>query len=128
MNIFQKIIEKFLNLKDKSKIKRTDLKDSTGIFFEIEEIAEKLLEKIDKRVEELKESEKIIDNKILELKRLLLRVDMNKISKNAYDKKNDIIKLYLEGENPDRISKVLNIPIGEVELIINLFQIKTSKK
>jgi hypothetical protein len=104
------------------------LNDMIDVFLELKEISDKLCERIDRKIAELKELEKRIDNKMEEYKKLLVRQDLNRVSKFAYDKRNEVIKLYLSGEEPTKISKIVGIPVGEVELLINLYKIKSSEK
>lgn len=98
------------------------------LFLDLKEVADKLCERIDKRIIELKEIEHRIDKKIEFYKNFIENKEINKLSKNAYDRRNDIIKLYLKKEEPEKIAKILDIPLGEVELIINLYKIKAPEK
>lgn len=98
------------------------------LYLDLKEVADKLCEKIDKRISELKEIEKRIDSKIEQYKNLITNTEINKVSRVAYDRRNEVIKLYLKGEDPATIAKSLGIPIGEVEFLINLYKIKTSEK
>lgn len=119
-------MKKFLNFGQKSDKEKID--NLVNVYLEIKEVAEKLCEKIENKILELKEIEKRVDTKIEQYKNLISRIDAQKVTKSTYDKKNEVIKLYLSGEEPENISRILGIPIGEVELLINLYKIKTSKK
>lgn len=104
------------------------LDNMVDLILEIKEVAEKLCDRIDKKITELKEIEKRIDAKIEQYKNLITNTDANKISKMSYDKRNEVIKLYLAGQDSANISRMLGLPIGEVEFLINLYKIKTSEK
>lgn len=122
-------MKKFLFFKGfKESVKKDKVDDILDIFLELKELADKLCDRIDNKIAELKEIERRVDSKIEQYKNLISRVEVSKVSKTSYDKRNEVIKLYLSGEEPLSISKKLGLPIGEVEFLINLYKIKTSEK
>ena len=77
---------------------------------------------------------RILDNKTIEIKSLLSQANIiigrqsslkGASTQNQYSK---ILELKNQGLEAKEISKILNIPKGEIELILNLRKGKTSNK
>ena len=89
---------------------------------EMEELSEFVLKRIDERIEQLKEIEKRLDRKVELLQRLLARVDEvtdEPMPKEHY-RVREVLVLAQKGLKPEEIATILDIPVGEVELIINV--------
>ncbi|MFN3740044.1 MAG: DUF6115 domain-containing protein [Thermodesulfovibrionales bacterium] len=87
---------------------------------EIREIGELVLKRIDRKISDLKAIEKTIDEKIENLKTLLEKAE------ELYQRdirKEEIVSLYTKGLKIDDIASSLQIPSGEVELILRLCKI-----
>lgn len=112
----------------KRNVDKKEIHKLVDVVTELKEIAEIIFERIDKKITELKDIEKRLDEKIKRIENQLIKEDSPKISKLAYDKRSEIIRLYKSDMELREIAKTLNIPIGEVELIVNLYKIKTSEK
>lgn len=87
---------------------------------EAKEIAEMIMKKIEKKIEVLEAIESSIDEKILTLQRLIDRVEILKDDAPPVDREGEVLKLHRKGVKIDEISEILDIPPGEVELILNL--------
>jgi hypothetical protein len=89
---------------------------------EIEEIAEGLFRKIDERIRELKAVEERIDGKILDLERLLKHSEglRNADEQGADRRSREILALSGRGLKVDEIAGIVDMPKGEVELILGL--------
>lgn len=92
---------------------------------EIKEIAEMIFERIDKRMDDLKKLEASLDEKILILERLIERAENIRPSIEKDLRHNEIIALRKRGLKIDEISDILDMPVGEVELILNLYSTKS---
>jgi DNA-binding NarL/FixJ family response regulator len=89
---------------------------------EIEEISEKLFTKMEEKMKSLRDIEARLDRKIAVLEELMQRVEKAEISSNqAIDSRyREITDLAAQGLNIDAIAGVLDIPKGEIELILSL--------
>lgn len=87
---------------------------------EAREIAEMILRKIEKKIEILEAIESSVDEKMLTLQRLVDRIEALKDNASLFDREREVIKLYKRGLKIDEIAEILDIPLGEVELMLNL--------
>lgn len=87
---------------------------------EAREIADMIIKKIEKKIEVLEAIESSVDEKILTLQRLIDRVEILKDDALSVDREGEVIKLYRRGLGIEEISEILDIPSGEVDLILNL--------
>ncbi|MFN3479330.1 MAG: hypothetical protein ACK415_02995 [Thermodesulfovibrionales bacterium] len=87
---------------------------------EAREIADIILKKIEKKIEALKAIESSVDEKILTLQRLIDKIEILKTDALPNDREREVIKLRSRGFKNDEISEILDIPAGEVDLILNL--------
>jgi len=89
---------------------------------EIEELSSLLMSRIDERVKALKEIEKRIDEKKDMLQRLLIRAE--NISSECEDlsgyRYREVMVLAGRGLKVEEIANLLDLPVGEVELLINM--------
>lgn len=116
----------FFLKKERSEVQKVS--ELVELIEELKDMVEKLCTKIDDKIGYLEELEKRIDAKLAIYKNLATKETSTRLSKESYDKRNEVIRRFLNGEEVTQISKNLNMPIGEVELIINLFKIKNSLK
>jgi type II secretory pathway component PulM len=87
---------------------------------EIKEISDKLFERIEKKIEVLRALETSVDEKILALRKLgQERVPLETPSADA-DNRPVVISLKKKGLSIQEIAGILGMPVGEVELILNL--------
>ncbi len=113
------MIDKLIKLKDRNKNKDNCL--TAFQLAEANEIADIIIERIEKKINTLKELEISVDKKIAILEKLLQRAESAKIpSLTRNDRYDEIIYLKKKGLSMEEISKLLNIPSGEVELVLSL--------
>ncbi|MBI5634157.1 MAG: DUF2802 domain-containing protein [Nitrospirae bacterium] len=89
---------------------------------EINEIAEKLFKKLDAKIKSAAVLEERLDNKISLLEELLLKAEKVRFSSQhpAEDRYPEITELADKGLKVDEIAGILDIPRGEIELILSL--------
>lgn len=87
---------------------------------EAREIADIILKKIEKKIEILEAIESSVDEKILTLQRLIDKIEILKTDALPPDREREVIKLHSRGLKNNEISEILDIPAGEVDLILNL--------
>lgn len=87
---------------------------------EAREIADIILKKIEKKVEVLEAIESSVDEKILTLQRLIDRLEALKGDTFPVNREKEVVKLNEKGLKIDEIAEILDMPRGEVELILNL--------
>jgi hypothetical protein len=87
---------------------------------EIKEISDKLFERIEKKIEVLKALEASVDKKIVSLKKLGQEGTALETLTTGTDQRPAVISLKKKGISSQEIAATLGMPIGEVELILNL--------
>jgi DNA-binding NarL/FixJ family response regulator len=89
---------------------------------EISEIAERLFVKLDSRMKTLSALEERLDKKITSLEALLLKAENAKHASRRVDdnRYHEIAELVDKGLKVDEIAGVLDMPRGEIELILSL--------
>lgn len=87
---------------------------------ELEEIADRLFLRIEKRVHSLLEIEKRLDAKIARLEQLMSSNDDAPVRTKTPGNSDEIARLYAKGLKIDDIADILDIPRGEVELVLRL--------
>lgn len=122
--------EQLLELKEKerkkavkSKPKGKTSKEKSLLLLElaeIKEISDKLFERIEKKIEVLKAIEASVDEKIVSLKKLGLEGTALETLTAGTDQRPAVISLKKKGISSQEIAATLGMPIGEVELILNL--------
>lgn len=113
------MIDKIIKLRDTNKNKGDKL--LTFQLAEASEIADILIDRIEEKINILKQLEINIDKKIAMLERLLQRAESLKMpSPNRTDRYDEIMYLKRKGFGLQEIAKLLDIPLGEAELILNL--------
>ncbi len=91
---------------------------------EIEELSALLMSRIDERIKRLKEVEERIDKKLSALESLILRVEalQKEMPEQAQNRYAEVLTLASRGAKVKEIARLLDIPEGEVELILNMQQ------
>lgn len=88
---------------------------------EIREISEILFQKIEKKIRLLNAAETLADKKIVELERLVRRAEaLLGSGAGGGVKHHEVSSLALRGMKNGDIADVLGIPVGEVELMLNM--------
>lgn len=87
---------------------------------EIREISENLFKKIDKKIQLFKTIEAAVDKKIAHLERLVQRTEDLPSPGNGTDRHREIVALMEKGLKPVEIAGILDMPVGEVHLILAL--------
>jgi len=87
---------------------------------EIKDIADILFGRIEKKVEELKSIEGLVDEKIKLLNDLIKRAESLTSSFESSAHFREVLTLNEKGLKIDEIARILDVPAGEVELILNL--------
>jgi hypothetical protein len=122
--------EQFLELKEKghkktskSRPKGKTSKEKSLLLLElaeIKEISDKLFERIEKKIEVLRALEASVDEKISALRKLGQEGVPLETPLADVDNRLAVISLKKKGLNIQEIAGVLGMPVGEVELILNL--------
>jgi hypothetical protein len=92
---------------------------------EINEIAEKLVERLDRKITALKTVEALADQKIALLDGLItkfkkMNYSLEKTESPGEGRQQEVHTLAEKGFSTDQIARILELPSGEVELILNL--------
>ena len=100
-------------------------KNFTMEVLEINDIAEKLFIRLDNKIKALKTVEAQADQKIAILDGLITKFKKMNLSKESLgvveeSRPKDVQTLAGKGFNPEQIARILDLPSGEVELILNL--------
>ncbi len=112
------MLNKFIRLKDSKKKSENILAFQLA---EANEITDILINRIEEKINTLRELEIAVDKKIAILEKLLQRAESLKAPSFIRDDRYDeIIYLKTKGLSLEEISKLLDIPLGEAELIVNL--------
>jgi hypothetical protein len=107
----------------KSKPKRKTNKEKGLLLLElaeIKEISDKLFERIEKKIEVLRALEASVDEKIVALKKLGQEEVPLETPSSDVDHRLAVISLGKKGQSIQEIASNLDMPVGEVELILNL--------
>ena len=122
--------EQLLELKEKGhkktskpKVKGKSTKEKSLLLLElaeIKEISDKLFERIEKKIEVLKALEASVDEKIVALKKLGQEGIVLETPPAGTDHRLAVISLKKKGLSIQEIASILGMPVGEVELILNL--------
>jgi hypothetical protein len=89
---------------------------------EIEEIAERLYARIDEKIGQLKAAEAAADTKMAALEKLVLRAEGLDLSADygVDSRYREIATLARKGLEADAIASILEVPRGEVDLILSI--------
>lgn len=87
---------------------------------EAHEISEIILKRLDEKIKILKELDASSEEKIKALERLIRLAEVAVSSPREFDRQKTIAALLKKGLKIDEIAKILDMPEGEVELILSL--------
>lgn len=87
---------------------------------EVREISEMMFKKLERKIQALEALEATADKKIEALERLLQRADTTRSPDSAMNRQQEIVALRQKGLGHQEIAEVLDMPLGEVELILAL--------
>lgn len=87
---------------------------------EIREISDVIFRRLEKKIEVLEAIEASVDEKVALLEKLINRVEAIKFPSDISNREFEIIQLSAKGLKIDEIARILDIPAGEVDLILNL--------
>jgi|Deesub1362B_J571_1020462.scaffolds.fasta_scaffold00226_38 thiaminase len=79
-----------------------------------------LCERLEKNISELKSLETTVNKKIDRLEQMLQKAELMEEMVEKRDRDNEVRALSDKGISSDEISRILNIPKGEVELILKV--------
>jgi DNA-directed RNA polymerase specialized sigma24 family protein len=92
---------------------------------EVREIADMLITRIEEKIEMFRQLEGRVDEKTLRLEALLARSEAKRVPLTDQSRPSEIVTLHRRGLKIDEIAAILDIPSGEVELILNLHTTKS---
>lgn len=87
---------------------------------EVREISDLLFERLEKKVQVLKALEASVDEKIARFEALLNRCESKKVPLHSGSSADQIASLSEKGLKIDEIAAIVDMPAGEVDLILNL--------
>jgi hypothetical protein len=87
---------------------------------EVREISEIIFKKLEKKIRVIEALEESVDNKISLLERLIQRAESISTPGGGLTRQHEIISLQQKGLGTKEISEVLDMPQGEVALILDL--------
>ena len=100
-------------------------KNFTLEVMEINDIAEKLFVRINQKIRELKTVESRADEKIAILDGLITKFkkfnpSFESLTAGGEGREKEVLSLSGKGFSSEQIARILDLPVGEVELILNL--------
>jgi hypothetical protein len=87
---------------------------------DFERSADKILRKLEKKIEILEAIESSVDKKLAAFERLIHMAEGIKTPGTSKSPRYEIVALNRRGLEPEEIAGILDIPRGEIELILNL--------
>ncbi len=103
--------------KSKDKVEKDQLKQELESMLKTTKI---VFRKLEKKIEILKNMELSIDKKIAAFERLINITGSFENPSININRQHEIIKLSSKGIKVDEVANILDIPKGEVELVLNL--------
>ncbi len=109
-------------IKKKQVNDEASVRELLNLVAEIEKASVRLFNRLDDRIKALKTIEARVDKKIASLERLLTRAEnITAGSKESTESRQiEISRLSQKGLKIDEIASILDMPKGEVELILNI--------
>jgi DNA-directed RNA polymerase specialized sigma24 family protein len=92
---------------------------------EVKDIADIIFKRLNRKIEVLESIESSVDEKIKMLEDLIKKAESLKVSSLSTDKHTEIVSLGRKGMDSREIADILDIPVGEVELLLSLKGIGT---
>ena len=102
----------------RSKDKAADL--LTLELAEVKDIADLIFKRLNRKIEVLEAIEASVDEKLKALEKLIQKAESCKTSLSKLDRHSEILSLGRRGMKSREIADNLDIPVGEVELILSL--------
>jgi hypothetical protein len=95
---------------------------------EVNDIAEKIFVRLDQKIKTLKSVEAMADEKILILDGLINQLkkmnhDIKPLATVGEGHQKEVRTLFEKGFEADQIARILDLPSGEVELVLNLIRV-----
>ena len=87
---------------------------------EVKDIADLIFKRLNRKIEVLEAIEASVDEKLKALEKLIQKAESCKTSLSKLDRHSEILSLGRRGMKSREIADNLDIPVGEVELILNL--------
>jgi DNA-binding NarL/FixJ family response regulator len=87
---------------------------------EVKEVADIIFNRLEKKIEVLQAIEASVDEKIARLDKLIQRAEATRSPSEGTNRQHEIVALRQKGLKIDEIGAILDMPVGEVELILNL--------
>ncbi len=87
---------------------------------EIKKISDMILKKLEKKIEILEAIEASVDEKMATFERIMNMAESFEIPSSSTSRQHEILNLTRRSLKVDEIASILNVPTGEVELILNL--------
>ncbi|NWF97438.1 MAG: hypothetical protein HXY52_00670 [Nitrospirae bacterium] len=95
---------------------------------EIKDIADIIFKRINRKIEILEAIENSVDEKIRTLEKLIQKAEAAQSSLSKLDRHGEITLMGRKGMSSREIAEALDVPVGEVDLILNLKGINTGVK
>jgi DNA-binding NarL/FixJ family response regulator len=92
---------------------------------EVKEIADLIFKRLNRKIGVLEAIEQSVDEKIRLLETLIRKAESLKTEMPTSDRHNEIVSLGRKGMQGREIAAALDIPVGEVELVLSLRGVKS---
>lgn len=87
---------------------------------EVKDISDLIFKRLEKKIEVLEAIEASVDEKIARLERLIHRAEAIKPVAGGLNREHEIMALKHRGLKIDEIADIIDMPVGEIELVLNL--------
>lgn len=87
---------------------------------EVKEISDLIFKRLEKKIEVLEAIEASVDEKIARLERLIHRAEAIRPVSGGLNREHEIMALKQRGLKIDEIADIIDMPVGEIELVLNL--------
>lgn len=91
---------------------------------EVKDIADIIFKRLNRKIEILEAIENSVDEKIKVLEKLIQKAEVAQSSLSKLDRHGEIALMGRRGMSSREIAEALDVPVGEVDLILNLKGIK----
>lgn len=113
------ILKRGIMLRDTKKKRKEDALLAMELA-EVNEVANLIFKRLERKIEILEAIEASVDSKIALLEKLLHQAEALKLPTDKINRSHEILSLRDKGLKIDEIASVLDMPLGEVDLILNL--------
>lgn len=87
---------------------------------EVKDISDLIFKRLEKKIEVLEAIEASVDEKIARLERLIHRAEAIRPVPGGLNREHEIMALKQRGLKIDEIADIIDMPVGEIELVLNL--------